>query len=77
MKQAMAACKKAKVGSALATAIANGSVHIHGCVLLFNGKPQGGKPTLQVFTRVQASQPQHHHLREPGAATPRATPRSC
>ena len=26
-------------------------------MLLFNGQPQGGKPTLQVFTRVQASNP--------------------
>ncbi len=26
-------------------------------MLLFNGQPQGGKPTLQVFTRVQAANP--------------------
>lgn len=57
MKQAMAACKKAKVGSGVATANANGNFIIHGCVLLFNGTKQGGKPTLQVFTRVQASNP--------------------
>ncbi len=57
MKQAMAACKKAKVGSGTATASANGAFTIRGCVLLFNGKPKGGKPTLQVFTRVQASNP--------------------
>ena len=57
MKQAMAACKKAKVGSGIATATANGLFTIRGCVLLFNGKPQGGKPTLQVLTRVQASNP--------------------
>ena len=57
MKQAMSACKKAKVGSGIATASANGLFTIKGCVLLFNGKPQGGKPTLQVLTRVQASNP--------------------
>ena len=57
MKQAMAACGKAKVGSGNATASANGAFTIRGCVLLFNGKPQGGKPTLQIFTRVQASNP--------------------
>jgi hypothetical protein len=57
MKQAMAACGKAKVGSGVATASANGVFTIHGCVLLFNGKPQAGHPTLQVFTRVNASPP--------------------
>jgi len=57
MKGAMAHCKKAKVGSGVATATANGAFTIRGCVLLFNGKPKGGKPTLQVFTRVQASNP--------------------
>ena len=35
-------------------------------MLLFNGQPQGGNPTLQVFTRVQASNPEQDHLREPG-----------
>lgn len=54
---AMKACKKAKVGSGVATATANGAFTVRGCVLLFNGKPQGGKPTLQIFTRVQASNP--------------------
>ena len=57
MKAAMAACKTALVGSGTATATANGLFTIHGCVLLFNGKPQSGLPTLQVFTRVQASNP--------------------
>ena len=57
MAGAMRACKKAKVGSGIATASANGAFTIRGCVLLFNGKPKGGKPTLQVFTRVQASNP--------------------
>jgi hypothetical protein len=57
MKGAMAACKKALVGRGTATATANGLFTIHGCVLLFNGKPQKKKPTLQVFTRVTASNP--------------------
>jgi len=59
MKQAMAACPKALVGKGTATATANGLFTIHGCVLLFNGKPQKKKPTLQVFTRVVASNPSH------------------
>ncbi len=57
MAQAMAACKNALVGTGTATATANGLFEIHGCVLLFNGQPQSGNPTLQVFTRVQASNP--------------------
>ena len=65
MAQAMAACKNALVGTGTATATANGLFEIHGCVLLFNGQPQSGNPTLQVFTRVQGVEPQQHHLREP------------
>jgi hypothetical protein len=57
MAQAMAACKNALVGSGTATATANGLFTINGCVLLFNGQPQSGLPTLKVFTRVQASNP--------------------
>jgi hypothetical protein len=54
MAQAMAACKKAKVGKGKATAQANFGT-VNACVLLFNGKPQNNKPTLNVFTRAQAS----------------------
>jgi hypothetical protein len=57
MKGAMAACSKALVGSGTAQATANGLYNINGCVLLFNGAPQGGNPTLQVFTRVQVTNP--------------------
>jgi hypothetical protein len=57
MAQAMAACKAALVGTGTATATANGLFTINGCVLLFNGQPQSGLPTLKVFTRVQASNP--------------------
>jgi hypothetical protein len=57
MKQAMAACSSALVGKGTATATANGLFEIHGCVLLFNGQPQNGLPTLKVFTRVQAANP--------------------
>jgi len=54
MAQAMAACKSALVGKGRATAQATFGT-IQACVLLFNGKPQNGNPTLQVFTRAQAT----------------------
>jgi len=57
MKDAMAACSNALVGKGIAQATANGAFNINGCVLLFNGKPKNNHPTLQVFTRVQASNP--------------------
>ena len=69
MAGAMAACKKAKVGKGIATANANGAFIINGCVLLFNGKPQGKKPTLQVFTRVQASNPSNISCSDPSHNT--------
>jgi hypothetical protein len=69
MKQAMAACKKAQVGSGTARATANGLFQINGCVLLFNGTKKGGKPTLQVFTRVQASQPSTISCANPASNT--------
>ena len=70
MKDAMTTCKNALIGSGTATATANGAFQINGCVLLFNGKPatsgpDAGLPTLKVFTRVQASNSEHHQLREP------------
>ena len=56
MKQAMAACKNALVGTGKATAQGPASIGtIRACVLLFNGQPQDGKPTLKVFTRAQAT----------------------
>jgi hypothetical protein len=57
MKQAMAACGNALVGTGKAQATANGLFNVNGCVLLFNGQPQNNMPTLQVFTRVQAANP--------------------
>lgn len=54
MAQAMAACKSALVGKGRATAQATFGT-IQACVLLFNGKPVNGNPTLQVFTRAQAT----------------------
>jgi hypothetical protein len=57
MKGAMANCSKALVGTGAAKATANGAFDVNGCVLLFNGQPQAGNPTLQVFTRVQATNP--------------------
>jgi len=53
MAQAMAACKNALVGKGKAQAQANFGT-VQACVLLFNGKPQNGNPTLQVFTRANA-----------------------
>jgi hypothetical protein len=69
MKGAMAQCKKAKVGTGTATATANGAFTINGCVLLFNGKPQNKKPTLQVLTRVQASNPSTMSCSDPANNT--------
>jgi hypothetical protein len=54
MAQAMAVCRKAKVGKGTAQAQAAFGT-VRACVLLFNGKPKNGKPTLNVFTRAQAS----------------------
>lgn len=65
MAGAMKACKKAKVGQGTATATANGAFTVNGCVILFNGKPQNKKPTLQVFTRVQASNPSQISCKDP------------
>jgi hypothetical protein len=69
MKAAMAACKNALVGTGTATATANGVFEIHGCVLLFNGQPQGGLPTLKVFTRVQAANPSNISCANPSTNT--------
>jgi hypothetical protein len=69
MKQAMQACSGALVGSGAARATANGLFEINGCVLLFNGKPQNGNPTLQVFTRVQAANPSHITCTNPSSNT--------
>jgi len=69
MKGAMANCKNALVGTGTAQATANGAFNINGCVLLFNGQPQGGKPTLQVFTRVQASNPSTMSCANPSTNT--------
>jgi hypothetical protein len=69
MKDAMAACGNALVGTGTATATANGLFEIHGCVLLFNGQPQNGLPTLKVFTRVQASNPSNITCGSPATNT--------
>lgn len=50
LKAAMAACGKDKVGTG--TASTAPPSNFAGCVLAFNGKPQGGNPTLLLFTRV-------------------------
>ena len=48
----MAACGRAKVGSGKAQAKLPAPVR-KGCVLAFNGKPSGGRPTLLLFTRAK------------------------
>ena len=57
------------VGTGAAQATANGLFNVNGCVLLFNGQPQGGKPTLQVFTRVQVSNPSKISCTNPSSNT--------
>ena len=53
MKQAMAACGTAKVGAGTAGALL-GTSTVHGCALVFNGKPNAqGQPTDLIFTRFQ------------------------
>ncbi len=52
MKQAMAACGSAKVGSGTAEANLSSPGDVHGCVLAFNGTPSGSNPTLILFTRL-------------------------
>jgi len=69
MKGAMAACGSALVGKGTARATANGAFNINGCVLLFNGQPQNNKPTLQGFTRVQASNPSNISCTNPSSNT--------
>ncbi len=54
MKQAMAACKSALIGTGTATAAA-GTNTVHACVLAFNGKGTGGHVLL--FTRANAAPP--------------------
>lgn len=57
MKQAMAACGTAKVGTGTAQALA-GSFVVNACVLVFNGKPTPqGQPTDLIFTRAQVTVP--------------------
>ncbi len=53
MKQAMAKCGDAQVGSGRAQANLTTPGDVNGCVLAFNGKPSGGRPTLVLFTRLQ------------------------
>jgi len=64
MAQAMAACKNALVGTGKAQAQAAFGT-VQACVLLFNGKPQNGNPTLQVFTRAQATPNSHITCTDP------------
>jgi hypothetical protein len=64
MAQAMAACKNALVGKGTAQAQATFG-KVQACVLLFNGKPQSGNPTLLVFTRAAAVPNSHITCSDP------------
>jgi hypothetical protein len=66
MAQAMAACKNALVGKGTAQAQASFG-RINACVLLFNGQPQNGRPTLMVFTRAQATPNSQISCANPGS----------
>jgi hypothetical protein len=66
MAQAMSACKKALVGKGTAQAQASFGT-VQACVLLFNGKPQSGNPTLNVFTRAQATPNSHISCQNPSS----------
>ncbi len=57
MQQAMAACGNAKVGSGRAEANAVTPGDVKGCVLAFNGRPSGGRPSLLLFTRLNVIGP--------------------
>jgi hypothetical protein len=55
MKQAMAACGTAKVGAGTAGALL-GTSTVHGCALVFNGKPNAqNQPTDLIFTRFNVT----------------------
>jgi hypothetical protein len=56
MALAMAQCKKAKIGTGTASTAPPSD--FPGCVIAFNGKPQGKKPTVVLFTRVTIPGPQ-------------------
>jgi hypothetical protein len=65
LAHAMAQCARARIGKGRATATANGAFTIHGCVLAFNGKRSGGRPTVRLFTRVDVSAPSSIHCGHP------------
>jgi hypothetical protein len=69
MKQAMAKCGKAKVGTGRAQALA-GTSAVNGCVLVFNGSPTPqGQPTDLILTRLQASVPSSINCANPATNT--------
>jgi hypothetical protein len=69
MKQAMAACGTAKVGAGTAAALL-GPTQVHGCALVFNGKPNAqGQPTDLIFTRFQVSAPSSINCSNPANNT--------
>lgn len=55
MGQAMTLCGKAKVGTGTAVATSTQNANIPACVLVFNGPPKNGNPTVLLHTRIQGS----------------------
>jgi hypothetical protein len=55
MEQAMVRCGTARVGSGRAEANAALPGDAKACVLVFNGMPSAGRPTLLLFTRAQVT----------------------
>ncbi len=65
MKQAMAQCATAKVGTGTAQALLGPST-VKACVLVFNGKPTtAGQPTDLIFTRFQVAVPSSINCADP------------
>ena len=57
LAKAMAQCGSARIGSGTLQASANGAYTINGCVLAFNGPPEGSVPTVILFARLRVTNP--------------------
>jgi N-acetylglucosamine-6-sulfatase len=57
LAKAMAQCGSARIGSGTLQASADGAYTINGCVLAFNGPPEGSVPTVILFARLMVANP--------------------
>lgn len=55
MATAMSKCGKALVGTGKAVATSAANANIPACVLVFNGPPKNGNPTVLLHTRIQGT----------------------